>query len=301
MPKISGAVRRFRTGWLTGGLHVLILWLALEAETKEVWPYALAAMAAVSFCAWTANYRRYRQVHDVPTSRIASAAQGYVELFGRSVPVPGSLVTAPISKQPCCWFSYCVERKDSKDKWTTEDRGESVAHFLLVDDTGQCVVSPDGAEILYAQYKCWTEGSRRYTEELLLPEGQLYAIGDFRTATAVSPEHDENSEVSHLLADWKQDQPKLLERFDEDRSGQLDLKEWERARLEARAAVRRSRGDTRAHEGTHLMSRPADGRVFILAAEIPEKIGNRYRLWSGVHLAFFFAAGILSFLLFRAA
>lgn len=38
----------------------------------------LFAVAAVSFFAWMANYRRYRQIHDLPTSRIASAAQGYV-------------------------------------------------------------------------------------------------------------------------------------------------------------------------------------------------------------------------------
>ena len=75
---IAGAVRRFRTGWLTGGLHLVILWIAIEAESADVWPFALASMALVSFVAWAANYRRYRQVHDLPTSKVASAAQGYV-------------------------------------------------------------------------------------------------------------------------------------------------------------------------------------------------------------------------------
>jgi len=48
----------------------------------------------------------------------------------------------------------------------------------------------------------------------------------------------------------------------------------------------------------HLMCKPADGRVFILAAEIPERIGRRFVLWSWAHLVFFFGAGIGSFLLF---
>ena len=96
-----GAARRIRTGWLTGGLHVVILWVALEAESKEVWPFALAAMALVSFVAWAANYHRYRQVHDLPTSKVASAAQGYVELLGRSVCIADATITAPLSKVPC--------------------------------------------------------------------------------------------------------------------------------------------------------------------------------------------------------
>jgi len=292
--------RRFRTGWLTGGLHLIILWIAAEADDAAVWPYALAAMAVVSFFAWAANYRRYRQVHDLPTSRVASAAQGYVELFGRSALIPDSPVTAPISKLPCCWYSYQVERKTSDDKWRHEDSGESIAHFLLVDDTGQCVISPDGAEVLYARRSCWIEGDRRYTEELLLPQGTLYALGEFSTAGGAHLELDENDDVRDLLSEWKKDQGKLLERFDADRSGTLDLKEWEQARLEAQREVRKRHAGLRAGDGVHLLSKPRDGRVFILAAEIPDAIGRRFARWSWAHLVAFFATGIGSFLLFRA-
>lgn len=297
---IRGAIRRFRTGWLTGGLHLIILWIALEAESREAWPVALAAMAVVSFFAWMANYRRYRQVHDLPTSKVASAAQGYVELFGRSAPIPDSPVTAPLSGLPCCWYSYCIERKGSDNKWKHEDSGESIAHFLLVDDTGQAVISPDGAEILYARSSCWTQGDRRYTEELLLPQGHLYALGEFATAGGAQLELDANREVSQLLADWKKDEAVLLERFDADKSGVLDLREWEQARLEARREVQKQHSGIRAGDGVHLIRKPADGRVFILAAEMPERIGRRFALWSWAHLIFFFGAGIGSFLLYKA-
>jgi hypothetical protein len=253
----------------------------------------------VSFFAWMANYRRYRQIHDLPTSKVVSAAQGYVELFGRSVPIPDSPVIAPLSHSPCCWYSYCIERKGSDNKWKHEKSDESIAHFLLVDDTGQVVVSPDGAEICYASSRTWIEGSRRYTEELLLPEGQLYALGEFSTSTAGHDAREESNDVSALLADWKKDEAQLLTRFDTDKSGTLDLKEWEQARLAARREARRQRGRTPAVEGVHLLRKPADGRVFILAAELPEKIGNRYAFWSWAHLAFLFGAGIASFLMFR--
>lgn len=289
-----------RTQWLTGGLHIVILWIAFEAESPEVWPYALAAMALVSFGAWMGNYRRYRQVHDLPTSKVASAAQGYVELFGRSMSIPNSPVLAPLSNMACCWYRYSIERKGSDNKWQHEDSGESIAHFLLVDDTGECVISPDGAEILYARKGSWTQGERRLTEWLLLPGGPLYAIGDFTTTGGALLDLDENKDMSHLLGDWKQDQAKLLERFDTDRSGTLDLQEWEQARLEARREIHRQHAELRSGEGVHLLTKPADGRVFILASGLPDRIGRRFSIWSWAHLVFFVGAVIGSFLMFRA-
>jgi hypothetical protein len=294
------SLRKWRTGWLTGGLHLLILWMSFEAESADVWPFSLAGMAIVSFFAWMANYRRYRQIHDLPTSKVASAAQGYVELFGRSVPIPDSPILAPLSGLACCWYSYTIEEKGSDNKWKHVDSGESIAHFLLVDDTGQAVISPDGAEICYARSSSWTQGDRRYTEELLVPQGELYALGEFVTTGGAELVLEENRDVSELLADWKKDQAQLLERFDTDKSGQLDLAEWERARLEAQREIRRQHAQTRTADGVHMLRKPADGRVFILAAGLPERIGRRYALWSWVHLVVLFGAGIGSFLLFKA-
>jgi hypothetical protein len=288
---------RHRIDWLTGGAHLVILWIAIEAETKEIWPYALVAMSLVSFFAWIANYRRFRGVHDLPTSRIASAAQGYIELFGRSALIPDAAVTAPCSGLPCCWFSYCVERKTSGDKWVQEDHGESAAHFLLRDDTGECVISPDGAEVLYPRKSVWTQDERRFTEWLLLPNGPLYAIGEFTTSGGADLELNESRDVSELLADWKKDRAQLLARFDRDQSGDVDLAEWEHARLEARRDIQARHAELRSSPGLHLMRKPADGRVFILAAALPGKIGRRFRIWSGVHLAFMFVSGIAALLL----
>jgi hypothetical protein len=257
-------------------------------------------MCAVSFLAWVANYRRYRQVHDVPTSRVASAAQGYVELFGRSANIADSPVLSPLTSLPCCWYRYCIERKTADNEWQHEDSGESISHFLLVDETGECVISPDGAEVLYARENTWTRDDRRYTESLLLPNGVLYALGEFRTTSSAVLELEKNKDISHLLADWKQDQPRLLERFDTNRDGALDLQEWEAARMAARRQVEAEHAQARSGEGVHLLVKPADGRVFILAAQVPEKIGRRFAVWTWVHLAFFFVTGAASYLMFTA-
>jgi hypothetical protein len=288
---------RHRIDWLTGGAHFVILSLAMQADSHAAWPYALIAMSIASFCAWVANYRRFRGVHDLPTSRIASAAQGYVELFGRSAMIADSPITAPCSQLPCCWWSFCVERKTSDDKWVQEDHGESVAHFLLKDETGECVISPEGAEVLYPRKSVWTQGERRFTEWLLLPVGPLYAIGEFTTAGGADLELNENRDVGELLADWKKDRAQLLSRFDRDRSGDVDLAEWEHARLEARREVQQRHSELRSTPGLHLLRKPADGRVFILAAALPGKIGRRFQVWSGVHLAFMFASGIAALVL----
>lgn len=293
-----GTFKFYTSEWLTGGIHFLILVVAAQDESGAVWPYALAAMAIVSFFAWVATYRRYRQIHDLPTSKVASAAQGYVELFGRSERIEGEPLLSKLTGLPCCWFRYYVERKDSGDKWQYEDSGTSIAHFLLVDDTGQCVVSPEGVEVISNRKQTWTQGIYRYTEWLLLPQGPLYAIGEFSTRGGANAELDERADVGALLADWKQDQATLHERFDLNRDGALDVKEWELARMQARREVRRQHAEIRARDGVHLLKKPADGRLFLLANELPDKLGRRFAFWSTAHLVVFFGAGIGSFLLF---
>jgi hypothetical protein len=281
-------------GWLSGAFHLIIIAFTFQAEGTAAWPYALAAMSLVSFCAWAANYRRYRQISDLPTSRVASAAQGYVELFGRSDLLPGTPVTSQLSGSVCCWYSYQIEEKDSNDKWSTVDSGSSAAHFLLIDDTGQCVISPEGAEVLTRDEKSWVNGDHRYTEWLLLPKGALYAIGEFSTSTAGAVSAgDERADMGALLAEWKANQKSLLGRFDLNQDGRIDVKEWELARLQARREVRQQQTgmQSRSLEGTPILRKPRDGRLFLLANELPDRLGSRYHFWSWAHLVIFIGAG----------
>jgi hypothetical protein len=294
------STRLHQPGWLSGAIHLVIIVIAFKAETGAVWPYALMAMAVVSFFAWVANYRRYRQIHDLPTSKVASAAQGYVELVGSARPIPGTPVLSRLSLQPCCWFHFVVSEKDSNGKWKQVESGTSDEHFLMVDDTGQCVISPQGAEVLTQDFKSWTQGNHRYEEWLLLPNSVLYALGEFTTLGGPSPEQasrDERADVSALIAEWKRDRKRLHERFDLNRDGAIDMKEWERARLEAQREVRRRHGELRAIEGVHMLRKPRDGRLFLLANEMPERLGARYRIWSGVHLVIFLGCGTVGLML----
>lgn len=296
-----GKTRMHGPWWLTGAAHFVIIVIAVKLETTAAWPWALLAMCAVSFVAWLGNYRRYRQIHDLPTSRVASAAQGYVELVGRGELIEGTPVISRLGGRHCCWYHYQIEEEKSDNKWETIEQGSSVDHFLLVDDTGRCVISPEGAEVVTSDHRSWREGRYRYSEWLLLPNNVLYALGEFVTHSGNVPGHaDEREEIRLLIADWKRDQKTLNERFDLNRDGRIDLREWELARLQAAREIRKQRAaqSNPQMEGVHLLRRPRDKRLFLLANEMPDTLGRRYRLWSLFHLLLMIATGISSLLLF---
>lgn len=294
------ATRTHGPWWLTGGAHVAIVIVALESDTPAAWPWALLAICAVSFVAWLGNYRRYRQINDLPTSKVASAAQGYVELVGRGELLEGANIISKLSQRPCCWYRYEIEQENSDNKWETIDKGSSTDYFLLVDETGSCVISPDGAEVVTNDHRSWREGSYRYSEWMLPTKTVLYALGEFVTRGGNTPDHaDERAEISLLIADWKKDQQTLRQRFDLNQDGTINLKEWELARLQARREVRKQRATQVNHlvEGVHLLRKPGDQRLFLLANDMPDTLGRHFRWWSWAHLLIGIATGIAGLLL----
>lgn len=248
-------------------------------------------MTVVSFFAWIANYRRLHQIADTPTSNVATAAQGYAELAGRAEPAAAPL-PAPYSGRPCCWYRYQVEKQGTDDKWSYEDGGESDAPFVLVDATGRCTVEPAGAEIHCEPRDVMTRGNRRYTEWRLTPGDRLYAIGGFVTESTIPTPRDVSREVSTLLGEWKAEKRSLLERFDLDRDGTIDMKEWELAHRAARREVEKRNVAAQEIEGRHFLRRPDDGRLFLISNELPDQLISMFRRWSAFHVVIFFSAGI---------
>ena len=294
---MRGWFRIHSANWLTGGIHFIILAVAAQAESAAVWPYALALMSLVSFAAWIANYRRYRYIADTPTSRIASAAQGYVELLGRAAHLPDAALRTRFRQLPCVWYRYHVEAKSSDGKWSTRDAGESGEPFLLIDATGQCVVDPERAEIITSHVETWRDGDYRYTEWRLLPQDKVSALGEFSTIGGAAT-LDFEGDVGALLGEWKKNQPQLRERFDLNRDNSIDAMEWALARRQAQREVERQHLEMRASSDVHVMRRPADGRLFLLTNHLPEKLIRRYQLWTAAHIVIFVGAGGLSFALF---
>ncbi|AAU91082.1 conserved hypothetical protein [Methylococcus capsulatus str. Bath] len=280
-------------------------WLAAAGE-HEIWLLTWLSAAMAALCLWQ-GFRHLghgRAITDRPTSRIRSAAQGYVELEGRARMMAGAPIIAPLSGKRCVWYRYTLERKDrgsGDSSWQTVDAGTSTAIFEIEDETGRCVVDPEDAEVLPPIRLSWRglypqpggpprgrrsvwevllpAGPYRYTESRI-PEGEwLFVSGQFAGIGGgdCSPEE----ETRDLLAAWKRDKTALLRRFDENKDGDIDLAEWEKARESARDEVFRRRGTAAHSVELNVLRKPRDGSRFLISALSQDHLARRH-LWLGL-------------------
>lgn len=284
--------------YLSSGGYLALLLVALRINTRPAWLACLAATLAVSLVTWLINLRRLRAITDTPTARVASAAQGYVELVGSGRPLPDTEVLSPAHHLPCLWYRY--RRYETRnDKWVETDAGESDAAFYLDDGSGRCLLNPADAEILSDRTETFREGDIRIEEELLLAGDRLYALGDFVSLDGGHARLDERAALNDLLDDWKADQDDLRRRFDLDKDGRIDEREWALARLAARREVARQGHEADNQPVSHVLRRPADGRPCLIASQPPDELADRYRWRTRLHAAVLIAslggvAGLMS-------
>lgn len=286
---------------------------AAPAEDFWLWTLAAAAASIASFVAAFVSLHKARLIENTPTSRIRSAAQGYVELDGTARLLPGEEVRAPLSGKACCWWSYRVQKHETSwhngrrsSRWRTIDSGTSDALFLLSDPTGDCIVDPHGARVHPSVRQSWRGhaprpafvpekipwlqfGDYRYEEQRLQVGDALYALGGFRTQTAYL-QIDETADVGELLRDWKADQKALLARFDANGDGRIDPQEWETARRAAVEQVRKEHIERSTDPDIHVLARPSDGRPFLLSTLPQQHLVRRYRFTGAAALALSIAA-----------
>ena len=251
--------------------------------------FAVFAALGASYAGWQffRLLRRDRFAADTPSSRIRSAAQGYVHLEGRvrCSPEQGE-VRSPLTNRPCVWWDYKVEQYRSgrleRGEWTCTERGTSIAPFVLCDADGQCLVGPVGAEVIPSTHHVWhgkaprpevppalglplitvfDDQTYRYTESTLAVDAGVTVLGELRSQSLVT-EIDE--QVRALLADWKKDQASLLARFDANHDGQLDAGEWDAARAAAKAAVEGRIGGSQSR--LSVVGETTHGQPFLIAA-----------------------------------
>jgi hypothetical protein len=284
VPSAQEWLRRSYAELVTSGAQLLLLLLALQLRTRSAWLACLGLMALVSTFAWLSALYRLRALRNTPTSTIAAAAQGQVELAGRGQPFGEPPLLSPLRARTCLWYRFRVDEQRD-DEWHTLDRGESSTSFVLQDRTGECVVQPESAEIFTRHRERWIEQGRRYTEWLLIREDRVRVVGHFRTLGAGTEAFDTKTELGALLAEWKRDMPRLLARYDRDRDGVLGVGEWEGVRRDAMAEVLRLRHAVQRQPETHIVNRPADGQLFLISNLPQQDLQRRYLLWSWAHLA----------------
>jgi len=283
------SLRRRYAMLVTSGAQLVLLFVGFQLHSRTGWLTSLGLMAAISLTTWLSALKRLRAVRDTPTSKVESAAQGYVELNGRGAAFGDTPLYSKLKLRPCLWYRYQIERRDSEKDWKTEDSGESYDSFLLRDESGVCVIDPEQAEISTRHKECWTIDDHRYTEWTLNLEDRLYVIGEFRTKNCAL-EFDSRVELNELLAEWKKDMPALHRRFDLDNDGELDEREWALARQAAKRIVAKNQLEIATNADMHLIGRPPDGNPYLISNLAPEKLSQRYLLWSWAHLAMLLGA-----------
>lgn len=272
-------------------------------------------------------FKRSRLIEDMPTSRIRSASQGYSELIGIAE-LQGNPRLAPLTNTLCLWWRYSIERYQRSGKsshWITVEKRSSEHPFHLKDSTGLCQIDPVGAEISCRHQRTWHGSTRRptgnipglkntseknmlditstpisigglafgrryrYTEHIILEGDPLYTLGHFESdATGIRTLHPKQL-IGNILSEWKQDFPTLLEQFDRDGNGELDLEEWKLVR-QAASEEANSRQLSQAGEPVeHLLSKPPhEGLPFIISSTEQTQLSSRFR-----RHAFFYAIGFL--------
>lgn len=263
-----------------------------------------------------------RLIEDMPTSRIRSASQGFVELVGIARG-NGQLLGSPLSATPCVWWRYSIERLEQSGRsrrWRVLEQGSSEVPFHLDDGTGQCLVQPAGAEVSCLHRRRWHGSERRpgtstpsagplaalermgvlgrryrYTEFLIRDGDPLYVLGHFETDASGDRLLSVDQAAGQLIRRWKQDFDHLLGRFDRDGNGILDPVEWQAVTHAAREEALKAQRQNAGREPLHQLRAPQErGLPYLIGSRDQETVSRELRWRSGGMALLFLVAGVVA-------
>jgi len=194
--------------------------LVMQVNNIPVFWFIILAFALFAAVLWLIfslfkDLRTLRIIINTPTSKIRSAAQGYVELQGKVTSVI-ELLESPLTKTKCCWYKYKVEKEvitqdsdgNTTYEWEVVDEGQSYNLLKINDETGECLINVTNAIVKPIKHQVWIghamsnpnpqrstkrinklfemlsnfDNTRyKYTEYLIEPEEVIYTLGFFQT------------------------------------------------------------------------------------------------------------------------
>jgi hypothetical protein len=281
-------------GWVlfAGALVVVFAWThdvprRLQAWGTELW---LACASLAGLFLWQHGMRLRTLVRAIPTSRIATAAQGYVELVGKARSARTHFPDAPefhlwkrtqFASRSAQWrvfpfnLFYVVHTVDTTHQ-----------PFCVEDGSGSALILPAGAEVICARREVEYDGDRKVVREHILDGDPLYVLGEFRTQRR---EVDVAALTERLINDWRMDRGQVR-RFDANRDGYLWGRELMAMHEAARGDAQRASADAAAGEGLHLVDRGDGRRRFVISSIPPERLAGHYHRYLAVGLALFLAS-----------
>ncbi len=307
-------------------LNTLKEWVIISpSDDFWLWSTGLVVAAITGFFFAFHVTHKKRIIEDTPTSKIRSAAQGYIELVGHGYLMDGQPIASPLTGKSCTWYEYRVEERRQSGKrteWKTIRKGISDELFLIKDETGECVIDPEGANVTVSDSRVWYGHSSspsanpgsvkasamgrftrsligsvnkyRYTEKLLHSGESLYAIGFYKTVGGSGAKLDVNEDVRELIREWKTDTEKLMKQFDTDKDGELDLQEWQKVREAAYKKVMEKHDEQKLLPPVHLMGKTNDRRrPYILSALAQDDLTKKLHIYSLLSIGVFLIAGSL--------
>ena len=256
------------------------------------------------------TYHRLRFINDTPTSRIASAAQGYVELKGLGELMPGPVITSPFSQRRCLWYQCIIEKRSNRLKhsyWEEESNLISDQLFMLVDDSGTCIIIPDGARVIPSEEKIWYGnshylksgylrnssylfhflgfGNYRFTERLITVAEPLYVLGQFKSIRKTINPETLKIQTEALINTWKKNPETYLRQFDLDKNDKIQRAEWKLISQYARNKIRSEREAT-VH---HTIQKPDErNQPFVISAVSEKQLLNKKRKYLVLYSILFF-------------
>jgi len=279
---------------LTLCVHIALLVASLhflhEADRYTSWiAFGLVSLALATI-AWVFNLKRVFSITEYPTSNIASAAQGYVEISG----IAHALLPtkSPLQGLHCVWSRYWVYVRDHNNIWRLADYRASEQNFEVEDATGRCQVDPTGAEVIASSRYEHIQNDHKYIEEILEEGSPLYLLGQLESITEQNTEQQIKQEVGQLLSKWKKSRHSFIARFDRDGNGEIDMQEWELARAQARIEVLAEKGILNQKE-LQLLRKPDDSRMFLISGISPRALRMHYLNWAHCHLFIAIMAGLI--------
>ena len=275
------------------------------------------------FLDWRYRLQKRRIITDIPTHKILSAPQGYIEIKGRCVDDAGVL-EAPLTGKSCTWYKYKVSvlKGTGKDARYVKLRAGTSNEFICMDDnTGKCLLVYKKADFETTHHDLWygndlhhPQNSRRragidnrgcndrnyeFEEYRIHENDNLYAIGLFKTIFRKKDHKDKvNTEFKRLLNEWKNNCDRLLEKYDTNRDGEIDMAEWQKVMDDALEEAMSKFPDHSDKEPVNMLVETKDrNKPFVITNRLEHKLVQDLHKGLAGSLFAFIGGGILAILM----
>jgi hypothetical protein len=257
VPQVRGLLVRF-----ISSLLYLVLFLGFfffDENTRTNKAFYMVVLSMMSLAWAFLLYRRIRFLEDTSHSSLNSAAQGYALLKGKVSLYDGEVVRGPHKELPVM-------------VWYRKYLYTSSAGFLLDDEKGTCTVDPRDAEVITPRYHY---GSDAYYA--IYPDEVIYVIGQLETLSKQRNEFERKGLMTSKIIEWKRHPVRFLDYFDKNNDGVIDEGEMAVVRNAAARSVDDSLEEIYQQPASHVVSRPTDGRPFIISSIHPKELLTRYK------------------------